>query len=107
MSFTASGLGRFGGIRGGIGPRAVDEVPFTVENAGRLRGEEPEETTRKVETTVRTSRTLVHNGGNGTLSTVRDADLLEAVGAGVSVTVLGSVQGDNKITFAVVFTAGA
>jgi hypothetical protein len=82
-------------------------VPFTVENTGRLRGEEIEETTRKVETTVRASRTLVHDGGSGRLSAVRDADRLEAVGAGVSATVLGSVQGDNEIACDVPFTAGA
>ena len=98
MSFAGGGggLGGFGGIRVGIG-RAIDEVPFTVKNTGRFWGKELEETTRKVETTVRASRTLVHNGCNGTLSAERDADLLEAVGAGVSITVLLNDQGQTTI----------
>jgi hypothetical protein len=72
-------------------------VPFTVDNTGRLRGEELEETTRKVETTVRASRTLVHDGRSGSLSAVRDANLLEAVGAGVSSTVLLNDQGQTTV----------
>lgn len=70
-------------------------MPFTVDNTGRLRGEELEETTGKVETTVRASRTLIHDGGRGGLSAVRDADLLEAVGAGVPATELLHDQGQN------------
>lgn len=72
-------------------------MPFTVDNTGRLRGEELEETTGKVKTTVRASGTLVGDGGSGGLSAVRDADLLEAVGAGVSATELLHDQGQSTV----------
>ena len=72
-------------------------MPFTVDNTGRLRGEELEETTRKVETTPRAPRTLVHDGGSGSLSAVRDADLLEAVGTRISATVLLNDQGQATV----------
>jgi hypothetical protein len=80
---------------------------LTVEDTGRLGGEEVEETTRKVETSVGTSRTFVRNGGNSGLSVGSDTDLLEAVGTGVSATKLGGVQSDNKVTGDVIYTAGA
>lgn len=94
MSLGGGGGGGLGRIRGGIG--AVDEVPFTINNTFRFRGKKPEETTRKVETAVWTSGALVHDGGNSALSIVRDADLLEAVGTGVSVAVL--LDGRGQIT---------
>ena len=68
-------------------------MPFTVDDTGILRGKEPEETTGKVETAVRASRTLVHDGGNSGLSAVRDADLLKAVRTGISTTILLNGQG--------------
>ena len=66
---------------------------MTVEDTGRLGGEEGEETTGKVETSVGASRTLVRNGGNSGLSVGSDTDLLEAVGTGVSATKLLNGQG--------------
>jgi len=68
-------------------------MPLAVDDTDRFRGEELEEATRKVEATVGASRALVHNGGNGALSAVGDADLLEAVRTGVSATVLLNDQG--------------
>lgn len=100
-------------------------MPFTVEDTVGLRGKEVKETTREIETTVRTSRTLVHDGGGGSLSLVRHTDRLEAVGAGVSATELltgrsdysirvgskgdthGGIQSDNEIARDVVFTTSA
>ena len=88
------GGGRLGVIRSRIGRIPIaNEVPFTVDDTGGLRGEEPEETTGKVEATVGASGTLVHNGGNGALSIVRHTDLLEAVGTGVSTAVLLNGRG--------------
>jgi hypothetical protein len=67
--------------RGGCGRgRVTDEVPCTVDDTGTLGGEEGEETTRKVETTIGASRALVRNGGSGGLSVVSHGDLFEAVG---------------------------
>ena len=90
-----SGLGGRGGVRAGIGVTTVDEVPFTVDDAGALRGEEPEEAARKVETAVGTSRALVHDGCGGRLSTERDPDLLETVGTWVSATILLNSRGQT------------
>jgi len=107
MSLFGAGRGRLGVVWGGIGRPLTEEVPFTVDDTGRLGGEEPEEATRKVETTVGASRALVGDGGNGALSAERDTDFLKAVGTGVSATVLGSVQSDNEVTLDVIYAAGA
>jgi hypothetical protein len=81
-------------------------VPFTLEDAGGLGGKERKEATRKVETAVGATRALVLDDGNGALSAERDADLLVAVGTGVSATVLGGIQSDNEVARFVHITAG-
>jgi len=83
-------LGRLGGIRGGIGLLfTVDEMPFAVDDASARVGKEFEETTRKVETTPRAPRALVHDGGSGAQSAERDADLFTTRGIWVIVLLNG------------------
>jgi hypothetical protein len=92
---------------GGGGRRVTKEVPGAVNNTGRFRRKEVEETTGKVETTVGAPGTFVHDGSNGVLSVVTHANLLEAVGTRVSATILCGIQGDNEITCDADLTTGA
>jgi len=103
------GGGRWRRISGGGSGsrRAVDKVPRAVNHTVSFIGKEVEETTRKVETIFGTPGTFVHDGSSGGLSVVRHGNLLEAVGARVSATELGGIQGNNKITWDVELTTSA
>jgi len=100
--------GSSGRCSGGWGGLVVaNEVPSTVEDTVRFGGEEVEETTRQVKTAVGASGALVQDCGSGSLPTVTHGDLFEAVGTGVSVAELGSVQSNDEVTCDAGLTAGA
>lgn len=114
---------------GGWGGLAVvsDEVPGSVKDTIGFGSEEIEQTAGQIETSVWTSRTLVGDCGSCGLPIVGHDDLLEAVRARVSVTILlkersnsavanvlkcrgtayGSIQSNNEVARDVVYTAGA
>jgi myo-inositol-hexaphosphate 3-phosphohydrolase len=75
-------------------------VPFTVDDTDIWVGKVVEETSSKVETSVRASRALVHDLGGSGLAIVRYTDPFEAR------VVLFSSHGDNEIVVFVPTTAG-
>lgn len=75
----------------------ASEVPCTIDDAIRFRGEEVEESTRQVETAEGASRALVHDCCSGGLPVISHDNLLEAIGTGVSATELLNSQGQTTV----------